>query len=416
MGDVLAIPVPKHKKPLRPLPVLSLAMRLAAEADLRRARFTVNKGDMKDAEEKPCLVLMNHSAFIDLEIASKILFPRPYGIVCTSDGFVGKEWLMRNLGCIPTNKFVSDLTLIRDIQYALREKRISVLMYPEASYSFDGCQTPLPEGFGRLLKRLGVPVVMIKTHGAFLRDPLYNCLQKRRVSVSADVYCLLSSRETEEKSVAEIDDTVREAFTFDGFAEQQEKNISVKEPFRADGLHRILYKCACCGCEGEMTGKGTVLTCKKCNKTYTLTEYGRLLSHNGETEFDHVPDWYAYQRKALRKEIEAGVYSMSCPVKILVLRDFRAVYRVGEGTLCHNGEGFTLRDEDGEIIYTQKPLSSYSLYSDYYWYELGDVICIGDRDTLYYCFPTDNTPVAKARLAAEEMYKLAKERKRAHVE
>ena len=34
------------------------------------------------------------------------------------------------------------------------------------------------------------------------------------------------------------------------------------------------------------------------------------------------------------------------------------------------------------------------------------MICIADRDSLYYCFPQTETPVAKARLAAEEMYKL----------
>jgi hypothetical protein len=39
------------------------------------------------------------------------------------------------------------------------------------------------------------------------------------------------------------------------------------------------------------------------------------------------------------------------------------------------------------------------------------VICIGTGDCLYYCFPKDATPVAKTRLAAEELYKLVKARK-----
>lgn len=51
---------------------------------------------------------MNHSSFIDLKIASTVLYPSPLNIVCTSDGFVGKERLMRSLGCIPTRKFVTD--------------------------------------------------------------------------------------------------------------------------------------------------------------------------------------------------------------------------------------------------------------------------------------------------------------------
>jgi hypothetical protein len=50
------------------------------------------------------------------------------------------------------------------------------------------------------------------------------------------------------------------------------------------------------------------------------------------------------------------------------------------------------------------------LYADYYWYEIGDMICIGNNDVLYYCFPKGADPVAKARLATEELYKLKKRR------
>ena len=61
-------------------------------------------------------------------------------------------------------------------------------------------------------------------------------------------------------------------------------------------------------------------------------------------------------------------------------------------------------------IFTQRPLASYGLYSDYYWYEIGDVICIGNQDCLYYCFPLEGDVVAKTRMAAEELYKLTKAR------
>ena len=65
-------------------------------------------------------------------------------------------------------------------------------MYPEASYSFDGSTTPLPEKLGALFKLLKVPVVMITTYGSFARDPLYNNLQKRNVTVSAKLECLVT--------------------------------------------------------------------------------------------------------------------------------------------------------------------------------------------------------------------------------
>ena len=43
----------------------------------------------KIGKKEPCLILMNHSSFADLQIASHIFFPKRYGIVTTTDGFVG---------------------------------------------------------------------------------------------------------------------------------------------------------------------------------------------------------------------------------------------------------------------------------------------------------------------------------------
>ena len=404
------LPRPKHKKPIRPHPLFRTVVRVAAIPDLISARFSCEKVRMEAAGEGPWLVLMNHSSFIDLEIASKLLYPKPYNIVCTSDGLVGKEWLMRQIGCIPTQKFVPDLMLIRDMLYAVREKKNSVLMYPEASYSFDGCATPLPRQLGQLLKKLDVPVVMIRTYGAFARDPLYNCLQKRKVKVTAKMECILTREEIAEKSVAELDAVLDDAFTFDNFAWQKENNVKIDAPFRADGLNRILYKCAHCGAE-DMVGEGVTLTCRTCGKVWELDEYGSLAAREGETEFSHIPDWYNWEREQVRQSILDGSYRLEADVDIGVMVDFKSIYMVGEGHLTHDENGFTLTGCDGELSYTQSPKASYGLYSDYFWYEIGDVICIGDRKCLYYCFPKgEGDVVAKTRQAAEELYKICRER------
>ncbi len=407
---VMAMPRPEHKRPLRPNILFRILIRLLAIPDLLSARFTYIAERMELVGNQPCLILMNHSSFIDLKIAYKIFFPKPFCIVCTSDGFVGKNWLMRLIGCIPTNKFVSDIKLIGDMQHALREKNCSVLMYPEASYSFDGCATPLPRKLGVLLKKLNVPVVTVTTYGAFSREPLYNCLQKRKVPVQAKVRCLLTPEEIKAHSVAELDAMLDEAFSFDGFAWQYENGVEIDAPFRADGLNRILYRCAACGTEGKMEGKGIHLKCHHCGKEYEMDRLGRLHALEGETEFPHIPDWNRWQRQQVRRELEEGTYKLDVDVQIGMLVDRKAIYMVGDGHLTHDVDGFTLTGCDGKLHYTQGPLACYSLYADYYWYEIADVICIGTNEELYYCFPKGGDVVAKTRLATEELYKMKKRR------
>ena len=410
---VMAMPREKHRNPMRPLFLLQILIRLLSFWDLLPTKFSYKTHGMeKIGKKEPCLILMNHSCFMDLQIASWIFFPKRYGIVTTTDAFVGPimRWLMPLLGCIPTQKFVSDVSLIRDMQYLLKEKHTSVLMYPEASYSFDGTATPLPRKMGILLKKLGVPVVTVITHGAFARQPLYNELKKRKVQVSADVTCLFTAEDLKTMSVAELDTKLDEVFGFDNFRWQQENQIVIDAPYRADGLNRILYKCPHCKAEGQTEGMGTKLICHNCGADYELTELGFLKAE--KAMFTHVPDWYSWQRQEVRKELEEGNYKLDVDVDIAMMVNFNAIYMVGEGHLTHTAEGFRLTGCDGKLDYAQGPLTCYSLYSDYYWYEIADMICIGNQDVLYYCFPKNcGDVVAKTRLATEELYKMKKVRK-----
>lgn len=404
------MPAMKHRKPLKPNILFRTVLFVLSIFDLWATHFQYKEiGMEKLGKDEPCLILMNHSSFIDLKIASTIFYSRPFNIVCTSDGFVGKEWLMRLLGCIPTRKFVSDSALVKDMVYAVKKLDSSILMYPEASYSFDGTATPLPESLGKCVKLLGVPVIMVRTYGAFARDPLYNNLRLRKVNVSADVEYLLSPEDIAKKSPEELNAVLKNSFTFDNFRWQQENRVRIAEKFRADDLNRVLYKCPHCLVEGKMLGKGTVIACQNCEQAYELTEYGHLEALNGEGKFNHIPDWYQWERESVRQELLDGTYGLDIPVNIGVMVNMKRIYKVGEGRLIHSKEGFHLTGCDGQIDYVQKPTASYSLYSDYYWYRIGDVICIGNHEILYYCFPQgDGDVVAKTRLATEELYKLVR--------
>ena len=408
--QVLAVAPYKHEKPLKQLLLFRWLILVLSVFELWAVKFQFKKiGMEKLKKDEPCLILMNHSSFIDLKIIGRLFHDRPYQIVCTLDGFVGKKWLMRLIGCIPTKKFIMDTTLVRDMVYCVKTLKSSVVMYPEASYSFDGTATALPDNIGKCVKLLNIPVVMVRTYGAFARDPLYNGLQLRKVPVSAEVTYLLSPEEIQQKSPAELKAILDEQFSFDHFRWQQENKIRIREKFRADYLNRVLYKCPHCQTEGQMLGKGTLLTCKFCGKQYELTEDGFLRALEGETEINHIPHWYSWERGCVRQELLDGTYFLDIPVDIYILNNTHCVYKVGEGRLTHTTEGFHLTGCDGKLNYHQKPEASYSLYSDFYWYEIGDVISIGTLEQQYYCFPKGaGDIVAKTRLAAEELYKLKK--------
>ncbi len=412
-SQVLAMPKYQHRKPRKQMWLLRKIVQIYTMVDLLRVGFAYEKINMdKLGKKEPCLVLMNHSSFWDMKIIGRLFGNRSYNIVATLDGFVGLNWIMRLIGSIPTRKFITDAALIKDMVYATKTLKSTVIMYPEASYSFDGTATTLPDSLGKLIKLLNVPVVMVRTYGSFSREPLYNCLQARKVKISAEMEYILSPEDIKAKSADEIQEIIKHQFEYDHFKWQQDNQISITENFRADGLNRVLYKCPHCMTEGQMVGEGVHIACQNCGAQYELTEFGALEAVNVEAKFSHVPDWYRWERECVREDLENDVYKLDVPVDIYAMVNSKCIYQIGEGNLTHSKEGFHLTGCDGKLNYHQKPEASYSLYSDFYWYEIADVISIGDVKIQYYCFPKDcKDVVAKTRLAAEELYKLIKAKK-----
>lgn len=396
-----------HKKPIKQWWILRILVRILSIVDLWKTKFKYELIGMDKLPNGPMLILANHSSFIDAKIMFKIFRKKPFNIVSAKDSFLGKRWLMRRLGCVPTHKFVNDVQLVKDIQYCLRKLKTSVIIFPEAGYSFDGTKTVLPDSLGKMVKMMKVPVVSVMIKGAYSRDPLYNNLQIRKVNVSADVKLLFNKDDVLNLSPMELNEKIINEFSFDAFKWQYDSKIQIKEKFRADYLNRILYKCPYCLTEGKMVGKGIEIYCEHCGKKHILNEYGQLEGVGFEAKFSHIPDWCKWEREEVKNEIINKEYELNCDVDLYLIVNTLAFYKVGEGTLLHNNDGITLNACDGNINFHLPAKSSYTLNCDYFFYEIGDTISFGDMKTLYYCFPKDKKDVVcKARYAAEEMFKL----------
>lgn len=406
--EVLKVEPKPYIKPKKPNILFRTLLKIVSLPDLLATKFKYTKEGLEKIEKKePVLILMNHSAWIDLEEIVSMIYPKPMNIVCTTDGFIGRNWLLRELGCIPTIKFYTDTQLVRRMMNAIKKFKSSVLMYPEAGYSIDGTSTTLPNTLGKCIKLLKVPVVTVISKGNYFRQPLYNNLRKRKVETSAHMKYLLSKEDIANMSTDEIQSIVEKEFSFDNWKWQQENNIEIADSTRAEGLNRVLYKCPNCKTEGNMVGSGTTLKCPDCGKEYELTTTGYLEALNGETEINHVPTWYKWQRECVKEEILNHNYLMDLDVDIFMMIDTYKLYDLGEGHLIHNEDGYHLNAFDGQLKVNIPAERTYSINADFYWYQIGDVITLVEDGKQYYCFPkTKRDVVTKMRLATEELYKI----------
>ncbi|MBR4768243.1 MAG: hypothetical protein IK088_04610, partial [Lachnospiraceae bacterium] len=297
----------------------------------------------------PYLLLCNHNAFQDFKVALKCTYPHKTNFVVAIDGFIGREQLLRDLGCICKRKFTNDVTLVRHLRTVAKKGDIPVI-YPEARYSLCGTTAVLPESLGKLCKLLNIPVVVLICHGHHVNSPFWNLKGKSVKGLEAEFSLLLTPEELSSMTVEEINTRLVRAFQYDDFAWQKERGIRITYPKRAEGLHKVLYQCPHCKTEFRMKSEGTKLFCTACGKSWTMTELGELAADSGETEFSHIPDWYEWERENVRNEVEAGTYSTGeLSVLVRSLPNAKKFIELGNGTMVHDMNGFRVsgKEKDG---------------------------------------------------------------------
>jgi hypothetical protein len=274
----------------------------------------------------------------------------------------------------------------------------------------------LPESLGKLAKLFKVPVVTLICHGHHINSPLWNLTDRKLKGTQATMKQILTADELKTKSVEEINDIIRNEFYYDDFAWQKENGIIIDFPKRAEGLHKVLYQCPNCKAEYKMSSKGEILRCDACGKEWEMTELGELKATKGKTEFSHIPDWYEWERKNVRREINDGKYYFHSAVRVDSLPNADGYIDLGKGTLTHDKNGFLLEGEyKGEKYVVEKPVASlYSCHIEYeYLGKFGDCVDLNTNTDTYYIYPEGKDfSVTKIALATEELYNAEMERKK----
>ena len=382
-------------------------------------RYKVEKINMEGLKP-PYMLLSNHMYFIDFMLCAMGTWPHRVNNVVNIDGYYRRPWLMELIGAICTRKFTSDIHLVKSIRKVLQRGDI-LCMYPEARYSPCGTTAYLPDSLGKLIRMNKVPVVVMVHHGNHLASPFWNFRRPRRVPLHTTMTKVLTPEQIENMSVAEINETIRNAMQYDDYRYQKENKILITEPRRAEGLHKVLYQCPSCMTESKMDSKGTEIFCTHCGKRWNLNEDGTLSALEGETEFSHVPDWFFWEKEQVKQQIERGEYSFADDVDVYSQPRAMNFIHLGPAKLTHDPEnGFILEghynNADYHIQRLPKQNNSLHVEYDYCYLKPLDCVEISTENDSFTCYPaTAKNVVTKLAFATELIYEKAMEKKKATV-
>ncbi len=368
----------------------------------------VNRVNMKGLKP-PYLLLCTHHAFVDFSVTTAAIFPHAANYIVAIDGFIGREWLLRNAGGICKRKFTNDILLVRQIEHSLKVNKVVCAVYPEARYSLCGTTAILPDSLGKMCRLMKVPVVVLNMHGDYLSQPVWN-LRQRKVNLVADMTQIITQAEISTLSSAEMNARIEKAFVYDEYKFQLETNQHIDAPDRAKGLHHVLYQCPNCLTEFKMNSEGDKIWCEHCHKMYVMDTLGQLKASEGVTEYPHIPDWYEFQREEVRKQLVAGTYRFEDDVIVDSLPGAEGFIRLGNAHLIHDETGFHVEGDFGSEHFSlvKEPLSTYSIHIEYDYLGKGaDCLSLSTMEETYYLYPIHAmNVVTKLHFAAEELFKL----------
>lgn len=396
------------KLPMHQLGIFTFLIYGLSKVLILPQKYKIEKIDMKGIKP-PYILLSNHMYFCDFYLAAMATYPHKLYNIANIDGYYRRPFLLEIIGSMCKRKFTTDPHLIKSAENVLFKKKGVLSIYPEARYSPVGTTAILPDSLGMLIKKMNVPVVVILHHGNYLHTPFWNFRQPRKVPLYTTMQCVLKPEQIEKMDYLEIQDLITEKMQYNEYKWQKDNNIEITEPFRAEGIHKILYQCPHCKAESKMTSKGAILSCTECGKEWELTTLGELRALDGETEFSHVPDWFEWQRANVRAEIERGEYHFEDEVDIYSLPSCMKFQHVGKGKLTHSADGFVIEGEYNGKKYRIKK-SVFSMYGlhveyDYCYVRPDDCIDISTENDSIYCYPTKQNVVTKLSFATEELYK-----------
>ena len=296
-----------------------------------------------DNRGAPFLLISNHVSIYDLTYALLQLNEMPviviHEILQRNPVMV---WLLRPLGLIWKQADLHDGKSIRQMKRAASAGR-SILLYPEGDFTWDGDTGELPEAIVKLIRYIGLPVVMLTEKGAYMTYSRW-AGSVRKGLVELHFKPCISADELRSIEDSEMLARLRGAFRHSErrWLKEAGNDVSYSPGRQASDLSKLLFLCPSCKSAGGITNSDTSVSCSACGFSVGISP-GLELDRGAapETGIQDIWQWHAWQSRAWRQTVGAalsdGSFLMQGKLeKAELVRAVGAVKRIVTGAGFHS--------------------------------------------------------------------------------
>lgn len=299
----------------------------------------VHNGDTIQKDHDPFFLVSNHSNTWD-SFAIMKYNKKPTRFVATEIAYLDlvKKLSMGYLArTIRKRVGKSDLKAAKEI-FRYIKMGYSIGLFPEGDNTFYGETLDIYQNTGRLIKKAGIDVILIKQQGGYISQPRLADYFSKKGVVHTTQKVLIKKEELKDLSEQDINKIIEDALYNNDYEFQREHMFNLQRKKRAEGIERLLYYCNHCGSVMTISGKDHEINCSKCGNIGTINEY-EFIENN---QFDNLVDYNHFQYQNIEKVIDS---TFSFPVTLNIINTKKLKNKkIGKFTLTYKDKTLFLEN------------------------------------------------------------------------
>ncbi len=290
-----------------------------------RWKYGITIEPCRALENRQCIILLNHQTAFD-QFFVGLAFKQPIYYLASEDLF-SNGWvssLIRYLvEPIPIKKQTTDIQAVKNCIRVVKEGG-SIAIAPEGNRTFSGETEYMNPAIGGLVKKLGLPIALLKLEGGYGVQPRWSDVV-RKGKMKAYVTRVIEPEEYKELSADELFTIVEKEL----YVNEASVSGMFKHKKSAEYLERAMYVCPYCGLS-VFESHDDIIECKKCNRKVQYLPTKQLKGVGFDFPYEFVLGWYDYQCDFInsldvREYIDTSMYQDSAKLSEVILNKRKEV-------------------------------------------------------------------------------------------
>jgi 1-acyl-sn-glycerol-3-phosphate acyltransferase len=267
-------------------------------------KYTFDDFDPKTKETY--MLIGNHATQHDpLIVGMKIKrYPYPVANSFLYTSKVISFLLTKVVHSISKRKGQSDAQTIIKIIRTIKDKKRSVMLFPEGNASYFGKESPvLYEATAKLLKKLEVDVIFAHIRGGYLSHPRWGNYRKKG-HFHVHFQKLIKKEDLHRLSLEAITLKLKEAFVFNDYTWNQTHKYTYPLKGSQNGIEHYIYYCPTCKETQTLLGVDEHITCKTCGVIATFDTHMQMTG-----PYPSIIEWDIDQKSHIKEIITKDIHS-----------------------------------------------------------------------------------------------------------